>query len=150
MIQKLNSDQYIDNRLDDQINWYDNKAIQNKRWHLFLSLFVIILSSFIVIISSFYTSDHKNLILSLSGVATTIIAGIINIYKFQENWTTYRTISESLKHQKYLFLTGTTPYSGADAFEKFVHQCEGLISDQNNKWAQALEGRRPEAKARAL
>lgn len=147
MIQ-INANEYIDSRLDDQISWYDKKAKLNKNWHIGLSILTIVASSSIAIISGFFEHNLKEFIIAMLGTLTSVSTGIGSIYKFSDNWSSYRTISESLKHQKYLFLTGTDPYSGADAFAKFVHQCEGLISEQNNKWAQALEARRSDPRIR--
>jgi hypothetical protein len=43
-------------------------------------------------------------------VAVAAIAGLITLIKFQENWTEYRTVSETLKFEKFLFLSKAGPY----------------------------------------
>ena len=47
----------------------------------------------------------------------------------------YRTICETLRHEKYLFLTKTRPYNSNDAFNKLVEKIEGLISKENSQWS---------------
>ena len=57
-----------------------------------------------------FNSGIENLlikiIIGIIGVSIALIAGIMNLYKFHENWVSYRTTAEILKHEKYLFLTG--------------------------------------------
>ena len=70
------------------------------------------------------------------GVTVALIAGLITLYRFQELWIEYRTTAETLKHEKYLYLTQSTPYDGERAFNLLVNRVEGLISRQNSGWAQ--------------
>ena len=63
------------------------------------------------------------------------IAGIITLVKFQENWIEYRTVAESLKLEKFLFLAKAGPYKGVtDTFPLFVERFESLISTSTKKW----------------
>lgn len=70
----------------------------------------------------------------LLAVLIAIISGVVTLYKFQENWIEYRTISETLKHEKFLFLTKTAPYDEEDSFHALVERIEGLISKENSTW----------------
>ena len=81
------------------------------------------------------STEMKHVVAGI-GALIAIIGGIISLYKFQENWIQYRTVSESLKHQKYLFLTKTYPYNTDDATHVLVETVENLISQENSKWSQ--------------
>lgn len=81
------------------------------------------------------TTDMKHVVAAI-GAFIAIISGILSLYKFQENWIQYRTVAESLKHQKYLFLTKTYPYNTDDAHHVLVETIESLISQENTKWSQ--------------
>ena len=73
------------------------------------------------------------------GLLITIITGVVTLYKFQENWIEYRTTCETLRHEKFLFLTQTDPYDIEDPFNLLVHRVENLISKENTQWAQHIK-----------
>jgi len=61
---------------------------------------------------------------------------MLALYQFQENWTAYRSTCESLKQEKYLFLTKTEPYNGSDPFPLFVQRVESILSKERTAWTQ--------------
>lgn len=57
----------------------------------------------------------------------------------QENWVGYRSLSESLKREKCLFLTGSPPYDRGDSsFMQFVTATEGQSVVERAGWARQL------------
>jgi hypothetical protein len=128
---------YLTGRAEDQINWYDKKSSSNKKWFLRLKVSEIIIALFIPFFSGYIDTDGKFLKLTVGflGVAIAAIAGLITLIKFQENWTEYRTVSESLKFEKFLFLSKAGPYKEIEnPFPVFVERFESLISASTKKW----------------
>ena len=76
---KMSEDEYIDLRLDGQIEWYDKKSLDAQ-------------------------------------------------------WIEYRSTCESLKHEKFLFLSGAEPYCEENSYHLLVQRVEGLISKENSEW----------------
>jgi hypothetical protein len=72
------------------------------------------------------------------GVLITVVAGVLALFQFQERWTEYRATCETLKRERFLFLTRADPYAGADGFATFVQRFETLIAKENTSWAQSL------------
>jgi len=127
---------YISSRLEDQINWYDSKSISNQRYYKNLKTVEIICAAIIPFIAGFSDKiPFSEIIIGVLAIVIAIIAGISAINKFQENWLTYRTTAETLKHEKYLFLTKCKPYNDDNAFQFFVQRIEGLISKENSLWS---------------
>ena len=60
------------------------------------------------------------IVVGLIGVGIAIITAILGLYQFEQNWIEYRTICESLKKEKYLFLTKTEPYNVDMAKKKII------------------------------
>ena len=68
--------------------------------------------------------------------AMLLCESFISISKHHDNWIDYRRTAESLKHEKYMFLTGTGVYKNEkDDFSLLVERCETIISSENINWA---------------
>jgi len=136
----MNEEEYLKNRLDDQIDWYDRKSSQNQKSFKRLQFILIIAAASIPFISG-YVDDLYYLQYLLGGIGVVIaaITGMLSLYKFQENWTAYRTTCESLRHEKYLYLTKTDPYRGKNAFNLLVQRVEMLISKENSSWGEIMK-----------
>ncbi len=70
------------------------------------------------------------------GVLIAVTTGISALFKFEEKWTLYRTISESLKHERFLYFTEAEPYKGDDSFPLLVRRVESLITQENRDWSE--------------
>ena len=123
---------YLEERLEDQIKWYDKKSKYCQMLHKLLRGVEIIAAALIPFLVNM--EGEWEFIIGLLGVTIAVCAGISSLNKYQENWISYRTTSESLKHHKYLFLAKAEPYSSSDAWPKFAEQIEFLISKENSQW----------------
>ena len=72
------------------------------------------------------------------GLIVAVLAGIVSLYRFQENWNEYRAVAESLKQEKYLYLARAEPYDGDQPFELLVQRVEALLKSETTGWAQAM------------
>ena len=136
----MNEEEYLKNRLDDQIDWYDRKSIQNQKTFKRLQVILIVAAASIPFISGYVDNlYYLQYLLGGIGVLIAAITGLISLYKFQETWTAYRTTCESLRHEKYLYLTKTNPYNGKNAFNLLVQRVEMLISKENSSWAEIMQ-----------
>ena len=130
-----NEDQYLKERLEDQINWYSNKSSRYKKWFYSLRSLEIILASLVPILFCYFKLSKVSILFS---VAVAIIASLIALFKFQEMWIEYRATSETLKNIKYLYKTKTHPYDDEDRFATLVKQVEKIISFENSIWRQNI------------
>ena len=118
----MNEQQYLTERLDDQLNWYDRKSQWNQRRYKILRIIEITCASIIPALSvlSYKFGWITATITGLLGISIAICTGINLLYKFHDNWIQYRITAEQLKHEKHLYLTHTGPYSSANRFETLV------------------------------
>lgn len=132
----MNTEDYIKDRLQDQIDWYSKKSTTNKNYNYILKTATLIISTSIPFISGISTLEDNavRIILGILGAIVAILTGLVSLFKFQEKWTNYRTTSETLKHEKYLYLTKTFPYDEQDAFATLVSRVESIISRENSDW----------------
>ncbi len=139
----MNPDDYIQDRLQNQIDWYDRKSMENQKRFRRLRKAEIVAATFIPFVSGIAVSIRGfeftgPVITGLLGVIVSIVASIIALGQHQENWIKYRTTCESLKKEKYLFQASVEPYDGKDAFPLLVQRVENLISKENTNWSQIM------------
>lgn len=137
-------EEYINERLEDQIKWYSKKATKNKLLNNWTKAIVIILSATIpLFVGIEFNEIFRNIVLSAIGVVITIISGLSGLLKFQEKWTEYRTTSETLKHEKYLFKANAAPYNEEkEPYKLLVTRIESIISREHSVWGQYINNKK--------
>lgn len=131
----MDQGQYLQDRVEVQIKWYDDNSNSNQCWFKTLRFIEIVSAAMIPFIAGYIDSiQYGTVIIGFLGVLIAICAGMASLNKYQENWLIYRTTCEALTHEKILFTTGTKPYDG-DAFNQFVERVESLLSKENKLWA---------------
>lgn len=133
----MHPEQYLAERVEDQIKWYNRKGRANKRAYRTLRVLGVLIALGIPIMSSFL--DDKNvpylkLIIAVAGAAVALIEALLSLYKFRDNWTAYRNAAEALIQHKYLFSTRAAPYNVARPFVLFVQNAEGIMSGERVAW----------------
>jgi hypothetical protein len=131
----MQPEEYLQQRVDDQIAWYDRKSQSAQRSYKRLRLLEILVAASIPVLSGFNAMiPSAALIIALAGVLLTVVAGLLSLYRYQEIWVNYRGVSESLRREKFLFLTRTTPYDVPSPLPLLVERAEALMSQENNTW----------------
>jgi hypothetical protein len=132
-------EEYIEQRLNDQISWYDRKSATNQRWFKRLRFAEIVAAAIIPFLSGFAGGSLPiKVAIGALGVVVAVIASVLGLLNLQEHWIEYRATAESLGKEKFLFLTQTEPYDNDDAFHLLVQRVEALLSKENADWAQSM------------
>ena len=130
---------YLKERYHDQVDWYDRKSIANQKFYRRFQWTLIVLASLTPILIGIEKWVDNDIMLWLPLITSFIVAiatAALKTFKYQENWIDYRSTCESLKHEKYLFLTGASPYATENAFALLVERIENLLAKENNAWSQ--------------
>lgn len=133
--------EYLEQRVQRQIAWYDKKSVRNKKWFYIMQTLIITSSALIPLLVGY--SDFENFgmlkyVGGAMGAVVTILSGIMALKKYRENWRIYRASAESLQREKLLFLNRVEPYDFDDDdknFKLFVRRAEELMSSENALWA---------------
>jgi hypothetical protein len=150
----LTPEDYLKERVDDQIEWLNAKSIYNQKRFKQLRKVEIIAAALIPFLTALSaansitgtTANAFNLgaagtiIVGLLGITITIIAGFMSLEQYQKNWIEYRVLAESLKREKFLFCAKTEPYNTAvTAFPIFVQRIEALTARENTSWSENMQ-----------
>jgi hypothetical protein len=119
-------------RLEDQIAWYDRKSSECQRRFKVLKAIVIAAAASIPVVAAF---DVPVYVAGILGAVVVVTEGLVQVNQYHQNWITYRSTAESLKHEKYLFLARADIYSGRKKpLRLLAERIEGLISQEHARW----------------
>ena len=123
-------------RLQNQREWYSKESAKNKTYYHLMKLSQIILAGLIPIITLIDFSVTKYIVATF-GAIIAALEGIQQLFQFHALWFEYRSTSEQLKHEKYLFLALSGPYRGfsqEDGLLLLSERIEEHISKEHAKW----------------
>jgi len=132
-------ERYYKERYEDQKQWYDDKAVKNKRFYLTFRSAVLVFAAAIPTSVSFLPgSNNSSLIINIVTLAAFMLLvseGLLSIFNFHHKWQSYRTTAEALKKEGERFNTKTGEYSEVDDPESlFVDRVEELVSQEHRYW----------------
>ena len=130
---------YVNDRYEDQVNWYDRKSMWNQKRYKVLQWSALILASLTPILILMEPDWSKWLAAAIAVLAATS-AGALKIFKYQENWINYRTTCETLRKEIHYYKAGIQGYEHTtDKEALFVSRVESLISRENTLWIARTE-----------
>ena len=126
--------EFLVDRYEDQINWYSDKASQNKIFYHVFQWGVIVLSATVPVLVASVPKTHQWITITIS-IILAIGTAALKTFKFQETWINYRTVSETLKKEKHFYDAVLDDYGDSEDKEAlFVERVESLISRENSLW----------------
>ncbi len=137
--------EYLKARVDDQIAYYEKSASKAKKEHVRIQTSVIVLALLVPVLVNApelvpYLNMPTRVITTIVSLLVAILNGVANLRKPGDLWLTYRMTEEHLKHEKFLFLTGSGKYAGAEnQFSVFVDRIETAISTEHDTFRSLIE-----------
>jgi len=130
---------YLEERLQPQLAWYERRAQTAKRWSVGLISTQLVMTTSIPV---------ANTLAGNSTVASTILAalaalatGLQQMGKFHENWVRYRTAASSLDAIQLRYNLGLSPFDGDNRHSRLIAEGEGAMSQEGMQWSSALSAR---------
>lgn len=155
---------YLINRLGDQIIWYDKKSSFFKKKYEGNRRIVIILSATIPFLVGLIGTDFfgtpsvmldtiLKLTVGVAGVVIAVIEGYNQLYKSQEHYVGYRTTAEKLKQEFSFFLGGGGKYEGLTketSYATLIANCESIVANENSGWSEVVRNNEKAAQSKEL
>lgn len=124
-------------RLDQQISWYDLKSKRAQNYYRWSKLFEIACAGLIPVFAK-----AAWLVTAFLGAGIVVLEGLQQLNQWANNWITYRSTCEALRHEKYSYLGRAGVYDAledAEALKMLVGRVESLISTEHAKWISRQE-----------
>lgn len=124
-------------RLDDQIAWYDAQSTRHKRWFKWLKGAQLLAVAAVLVLAPFDLPGWPNAVL---GAVLMMLESLQQLNQHQQNWVSYRSTCESLKHERHLFQVGAGPYAKSSQPARLLaERTEGLVSQEHADWVERRE-----------
>lgn len=124
-------------RLQDQIAWYDGKSQVNQSRFKLLKVCQIVTAAAIPVAAG---ASAPAWLVGGGGAFIVVLEGLQQLEQYQQNWATYRSTCEQLKHEQFLFLSGAGPYGDApDPDVVLAERVESLVSQEHAAWVSNRE-----------
>ena len=129
-------------RLEDQLGWYERNSARCKRWFHRLKVLQIVVAACIPVTAALGASAA---VAGVLGAVIVVVEGLQQLFQYQQNWTSYRATAESLKHEKYLYLSRAGAYrDAADPDALLAERVEARVSTEHTAWVnEQRESARP-------
>jgi hypothetical protein len=132
-------------RLEDQIAWYEARSGKDQRYYKVMKIAVIVFAALIPLLSGLTVpyiapTGVPTWVLGILGALIAVMEGIQQVCQYHENWISYRSTGEALKHEKFLYLAKAGPYAAAaDPHVLLAERIESVVSQEHAKWTSAQE-----------
>lgn len=124
-------------RLKDQLGWYEGRSTDSKRAFFGLKVIQLIAAALVPVMASVHAAVW---VTGGLGALVVVVEGVQQLCQFQANWINYRSTVETLKHEKYLYLSEAGPYAGpGDPHRLLAERVEATISHETAKWTSGRE-----------
>ena len=130
-------------RLEDQIGWYDKKSASNQTLYKWCRGIVLVSAALIPLSANFPIVDFLPAWL---GALIVVVEGFQQLNQYHQNWTSYRSTCEALKHEKYLWVANAGPYAAAEnPHALLAERIEAIIAQEHTKWVSTRDqaGKKP-------
>ncbi|MCD4747010.1 MAG: DUF4231 domain-containing protein [Bacteroidales bacterium] len=136
----MTTEEYIEKRLENQRKYFSKKSTLNKKYYHFCKIAEIVISVSIPFLAGYVKeSGDLKYIIGAMGVIIAILAGLEVLLKFHDKWIVYRNASESLKQEKFMFLSKAGSYKNDQSLSNFSERTEMIIASVNSTWNQFMK-----------
>ncbi|MGQ1785145.1 MULTISPECIES: DUF4231 domain-containing protein [unclassified Saccharicrinis] len=144
----LEQKSYIDKRIQPRIDEFKDLANQNRNWYYIFQVVTILAATMVPVFSGFINEDNdpfKWLVAILGGLSA-VVASLLSLFKFQENWIRFRSTYHDLDTQLSLFKNGSREYENRkQAFNVLVDNCERILQAEIGQWAESRRKKEEES-----
>ena len=133
-------------RLEKQIAWYSKESGRAKRMFKWLKTATLGISVSIPIVAGLVayfplvSGVKTSIVTGILGATIALLEGVQQLNQYHQNWISYRSTAEALKHEKFLFLGHAGSYAASPNREALLaDRVESLVSQEHSKWTSTQE-----------
>jgi len=133
-MKQIDIDEYLNDRVLSHIDYCEDVAYSYRSKYYLIEWVLIIVASltpmFVILNFSFARDNWAQWIPVVSSAIVAILTGGLKTFRYEENWRKYSDLAESLKKEKYQFMTGSGVYRSSENPETvFIDAVETLLGN---------------------
>lgn len=132
----INYKEYITERFNGNIKWYDREAGKAKKNYLRLRVISVVGGALVpVLINMIDTVPYIQEITTVISLMVLLAVSIDSVYHYGEQWSSYRSTEQFMRREYYLYTVNEGPYRQLNdrlSFELFVERIEEAIAAENS------------------
>ena len=138
----LSQEHYIEERLNDQLRYYDRTAGKAKNRYLQSRLVSVVAGALVPVLVNLEFA-YVDVITTILSVLVVLIVSLESVFHFREQWVNSRSTSEALRKEYFEFTAAEGLYAdfvedGSAAFRLFVERVEAMIEAENLSTLQVM------------
>ena len=138
----LKEEEYIEERLNDQLRYYDRTANRAKSRYL-QSRFVSVVAAALVPVFVNLEFPYVDAVTTVLSVLVVLIVSLESVFHFREQWVNSRSTSEALRKEYFEFVSAEGRYADHSndherALRLFVERVEAMIEAENLSTLQVM------------
>ena len=142
---------YIKDRFQKQLDWMSDKSEKNQKKYRFLRVITLFCAISLPFLTGYVSEErwYLKVVIGVFGIAIAFSEGLLSLYKYHENWLTYRSSVNALEHEKVMYDTKSGVYfklADDDAFHTFVGNVENILTNENSLWVANMKENKTEKK----
>jgi hypothetical protein len=139
---EMTTKSYIDERLNNQLRYYDKTATRAKRRYL-QSRFVSVVAAALVPVLVNVKFPYVDVVTTVLSILVVLLVSLESVFHFREQWVNSRSTSETLRKEYFQFTSSEGRYAElekepAKAFRLFVGRVEAMIEAENLSTLQVM------------
>src|SRR5262249_11750497 len=126
--------EYLSERIDQYIGWYNSKAVKAKRLYQLTRASSVIGAAVVPVLVNL-TFAYTHVFTTIISLALVIFVSLESVYLHGDLWKNYRSTEQFLSREKVVFQSAADHYrnlSPEDAIVLFISRCEAQISAENS------------------
>lgn len=131
---------YYMDQWKQQQEYHSKKAKDFKQRHQLLQTIIVV--GALVVPIALNMDGISPFIPTAISLVVALATGLENVYRYGEQWVTFRRTSEMLKREQRMYIARAEAYTGANPFDVFVQRVEGILGEQNQTFVQTQIGDR--------
>jgi len=129
----LPPEDYIAERINESIAWYDKQATKHKDLYLRMQAVTVIGGALVPVLVNI-DLPYIDILTTIISLMVVLLVSLESVYHFREQWTNYRSTEQNLRNEYFLFTTKSGSYTDLkddQAFNLLVSRVEDMIGMEN-------------------
>ena len=125
----LTPKEYISERLNESIAWYDKQAGSLKTRYLRMRAITVIGGALVPVLANL-DIPYVDYLTTFISLIVVLLVSLESVYHYSAQWTNYRSTEQFLRKEYFLFTANEGPYAECredDAYRLFVERVERAI-----------------------